>query len=318
MPGNWNQTSLGNIIDNPSELHSDNLSPKLRESEMNGDPIQPEQVVSSGHSPNLGEVFPETIEPPTRKTSHTSPALMRYGTAIEQPKIDDTSHNNFPPVDRNFSAMVSDDVDMEYWVRLAEGPGHPAYSQPDDFTSAYSAQTFYDEGSTALTDDWSLGRDPWQQESSLNSLKQIMEQGVQQTISERDDEGMKPGRFDGCTACDSKVTMGLSNRQGYLQIAEDGVPRYYGASSTMLHHGPNAITLPLTSRIETHGKAAITQANLDWPGDSNYEEQLINLFFVLHNPYMNIVDRDAYHQAREAYANGKSTLLYSLCLTNAM
>jgi hypothetical protein len=117
-----------------------------------------------------------------------------------------------------------------------------------------------------------------------------------------------------------EVTTNLSSRVGKLQVAEDGQLRYYGATSNLhiLHNGPNSLSQPSIRTIQAHGKHAIAQANLEWPGDHEYEEHLLDLFFAWHNPFTNVVDKSCYYRSRQAHANGHNATFYSLCLTNAM
>lgn len=116
------------------------------------------------------------------------------------------------------------------------------------------------------------------------------------------------------------VTKQLTSRLGRLQIAEDGQPRYYGATSNLhlLHSRPNSLVQPNIRNVITHGDAAIAQAGLQWEGDSAYEDHLINLFFSWHNALMYVLDKDIFFNERRKFQQGQTTDLYSPSLENAV
>ena len=80
------------------------------------------------------------------------------------------------------------------------------------------------------------------------------------------------------------VTKQLTSRLGRLQMAEDGRPRYYGATSNLhLLSGAGSLTQPNIRHVFVHGDAAIASAGLQWEADPDLETHLINLFFAWHN-----------------------------------
>lgn len=117
-----------------------------------------------------------------------------------------------------------------------------------------------------------------------------------------------------------EVTSQITSRLGRLQIAEDGQPRYYGATSNLhlLHSGPRSLIQPNIRHVVTHGDAAIAQAGLQWGGDPIYEDLLISLFFSWHNALMYVVDREIFLRERERFHSGQSTDYYSPALENAV
>ncbi|EHY53079.1 hypothetical protein HRR83_006080 [Exophiala dermatitidis] len=118
----------------------------------------------------------------------------------------------------------------------------------------------------------------------------------------------------------SDMTKQLTSRLGRLQIAEDGLPRYYGATSNLhiLHSGPNSLVQPNIRHVLTHGDAAISQAGLVWQGDLAYENHLTNLFFSWHNTLMHVLDKSIFLRARRQFKQGQMTDLYSPALENAV
>ncbi|KAH8817158.1 fungal-specific transcription factor domain-containing protein [Xylogone sp. PMI_703] len=116
------------------------------------------------------------------------------------------------------------------------------------------------------------------------------------------------------------VTSQISSRLGRLQIAEDGQPRYYGATSNLhlLHSGTRSLIQPNIRHVATHGDAAIAQAGLQWKEDPAYENLLINLFFSWHNVLMYVVDREIFLRERQRYRMGQTTDYYSPALENAV
>lgn len=116
------------------------------------------------------------------------------------------------------------------------------------------------------------------------------------------------------------VTSQITSRLGRLQVAGDGQPRYYGATSNLhlLHSGPRSLVQPNIRHVVTHGDAAISQAGLQWNGDPTYENLLISLFFSWHNALMYVVDKTIFLREREQFHLGKITDHYSPALENAV
>ncbi|RDL30011.1 uncharacterized protein BP5553_10638 [Venustampulla echinocandica] len=116
------------------------------------------------------------------------------------------------------------------------------------------------------------------------------------------------------------VARQITTRLGRLQIAEDGQPRYYGATSNLhlLHSGTRSLIQPNIRNIATHGDAAIAQAGLQWKEDPTYENLLIRLFFSWHNALMYVVDRATFLRERQRFYSGQSTDHYSPTLENAV
>lgn len=116
------------------------------------------------------------------------------------------------------------------------------------------------------------------------------------------------------------VARQITTRLGRLQIAEDGQPRYYGATSNLhlLHSGTRSLIQPNIRNIATHGDAAIAQASLQWKEDPTYENLLIRLFFSWHNALMYVVDRTTFLRERQRFHSGQSTDHYSPALENAV
>jgi hypothetical protein len=116
------------------------------------------------------------------------------------------------------------------------------------------------------------------------------------------------------------VTRQITSRLGRLQIAEDGQPRYYGATSNLhlLHSGSRSLIQPNIRHVVTHGDAAIARAGLQWRGDPAYENLLISLFFSWHNALMYVVDRTIFLRERQRFHSGQNTDHYSPALENAV
>jgi hypothetical protein len=316
-----NQASFGNTIDDSCELNSMVPVHELREPSIAANTTSPEQQNLSVHLPRLGEVLSNSIESPTRQIHQANTlALITQQTRLHHQHTQNGVHGGFAPLDPYFDSIVLEDSDLDYWVRLAEGPGYPVNSQLSDSTSNHAAEMSCDGAATGLTESLPHEGVLWAGEPHMSNSRPGMEGGEMESIIEPIDGAMELDTIVEKRTPDNKATIELSSRQGRLQIAEDGQLRYYGATSNMhiLHHGPDAISRPHIRRIETHGKEAIAKANLDWPGESSYEEHLIGLFFAWYNPFMNVVDNRAYYQARQLHADGKPSPLYSLCLTNAM
>ncbi|KPI36587.1 Nitrogen assimilation transcription factor nit-4 [Cyphellophora attinorum] len=118
----------------------------------------------------------------------------------------------------------------------------------------------------------------------------------------------------------SEVARQLTSRLGRLQIAEDGRPRYYGATSNLhlLHGGSDALTQPNIRHVMIHGEAAIMKAGLQWDRDASFEAHLMSLFFSWHNSLQFPVDKAIFLREREKYQAGLDTELYSPSLENAI
>lgn len=204
-----------------------------------------------------------------------------------------------PPFDSSdalYQFTMSGDPDLDYWVRSVEGPGYPLYSvNSNELTnSPHTDLTYF--SSRGEINDWQLG--------NMISAGSVPETGSCTAIS----------------TVEPPMHHQISDRLGKRQIAEDGCLRYYGATSNVhiLHNATEFLTEPHVRSVETHGKEAISQANLEWSGDLKYEEHLLDLFFAWHNPLFNVVDKCCFYRARAIYATGNRTLFYSPCLSNAM
>ena len=318
-PTSRSQVSFGNNGDGSCEPQSDVNANDLRGPISDYTVGLAEQQTIDAHLPRPRALLPEAMAQQAHRA--WTPALTTHQIRADQPHAERSRDTGLAPMDSYFDPPIPEDSDLDYWVRLAEGPGHPVYSQSSDSASNHTAQMSYDSGIADLSESWPLENALWSTGTPTASPGSALEPSEQDTTLCEPAGATRAGVVVGERGGpDNKVTRELSSRQGRLQIAEDGHPRYYGATSNMhlLHNGPHALSHLFSRSVEIHDKIAITQATLDWPGDREYEEHLIDLFFAWHNPYMNVVDSNAYYQSRQLHAAGQSTPLYSLCLTNAM
>lgn len=243
---------------------------------------------------------------------------------FEFSNADDSDNTLFEPIDADYNFTISGDPDLDYWVRSTEGPDHPSWAE----SMANPAQVSFEDGLDQSV-GWPLEDVLWSGSSLVGTSTISVERGghtstilgSNTSISHELSRGISHSAdIDELQNSEDEVTRQLSSRLGRLQIAEDGQLRYFGATSNLhiLHNGPSSLSQPYIRTTESHGKNAIVQANLEWLEDRDYEELLVELFFAWHNPFMNVVDKRCYYQARQLYAAGNSTPFYSLCLYNAM
>ncbi|KAK2754287.1 hypothetical protein FQN54_007167 [Arachnomyces sp. PD_36] len=118
----------------------------------------------------------------------------------------------------------------------------------------------------------------------------------------------------------------LSKRMGSLRVAEDGQLRYYGATSNM-HILRSSVASPsgsIPSLVAQDNSTAILVNN----GVGQYvapelEDHLIKLYLAWENPFIHVVDEEAFLDARRkvtSCANPKESFpsYYSALLVNAM
>lgn len=112
----------------------------------------------------------------------------------------------------------------------------------------------------------------------------------------------------------------FQNRNGCMQLVEDGHCRYFGATSN-LHLLPSGSLLnfqPGSSKLRAQQVEVLSRANLTWNGDHSYEQHLTHLFFAWHNSFIHAIDEAVYRHHQDQYANGMATQLYSPALANAI
>lgn len=107
---------------------------------------------------------------------------------------------------------------------------------------------------------------------------------------------------------------------GKLQLAEDGVMRYFGATSNLhwLHNGPFSSFRPDIHELRVHGHAALEKAQLLWDPDQTYIDSLFELYFTWDNALTNTVDLAVFHRENARYDQGLQSNYYSTTLENAM
>ncbi|KAH0841184.1 fungal specific transcription factor [Fonsecaea pedrosoi] len=119
---------------------------------------------------------------------------------------------------------------------------------------------------------------------------------------------------------ENDATEQLISRFGRLRLAEDGLRRYYGATSN-LHLTQNPLVYcfqPNIRTIASHGETDLARAGLQWKSDPTYEEHLTKLFFAWHNSLLNIVNETMYYHHRALYRAGVPTAYFSPTLENAV
>lgn len=118
----------------------------------------------------------------------------------------------------------------------------------------------------------------------------------------------------------------LSKRMGSLRVAEDGQLRYYGATSNM-HILRTSVTSPSESVPSRSGQYNTTEI-LVQGGVGHYvapelEDHLIKLYLAWENPFIHVVDEEAFLEARKkvtSRTNPKEPFpsYYSELLVNSM
>jgi len=102
----------------------------------------------------------------------------------------------------------------------------------------------------------------------------------------------------------------LSNRFGFLQIAEDGQSKYFGATSNL--HIISNNPLP-EYHVLGNSKQSGAQPDDNRPQSSNspisreLEDHLISLYFTWEAPLIRCVDKDLFLKEREESKNVTST-----------
>jgi hypothetical protein len=116
------------------------------------------------------------------------------------------------------------------------------------------------------------------------------------------------------------LTARLASRVGRLQAAEDGQRRFFGPPSNLhlRHPGTFSLYQPRIETLYTHGQLALHRAHLQYGSDTQYEEQLTNLFFAWDNPIINAVNYATYTREKARFEAGEEAPLYSPTLTDAM
>jgi hypothetical protein len=149
--------------------------------------------------------------------------------------------------------------------------------------------------------------------SSTSEVGDVAPVQIARSSENADGEGAQGGTVD-------DITTQIVSRLGRLQIAEDGQPRYFGATSNLhiLHNGPSTLFPPNIRNLSEDGEAAVVQAGLQWQEDVDYEDYLISLFFSWHNEFMWIVDKAIFLRERERVRHGEFSDLYSPTLVNSM
>lgn len=118
----------------------------------------------------------------------------------------------------------------------------------------------------------------------------------------------------------------LSKRMGSLRVAEDGQLRYYGATSNM-HILRSSMTNP-TENIppragQYNSSEILAQAGFGQYVAPELEDHLIKLYLAWENPFIHVVDEEAFLEARAkvtSSTNPKEPFpsYYSELLVNSM
>lgn len=118
----------------------------------------------------------------------------------------------------------------------------------------------------------------------------------------------------------------LSKRMGSLRVAEDGQLRYYGATSNM-HILRSSVTSPsesVPSRTGQYNSSQIlVQAGIGQYVATELEDHLIKLYLAWENPFIHVVDEEAFLEARRKVTSsnnpkGPFPSYYSELLVNSM
>ncbi|KAK7885116.1 hypothetical protein LTR67_010607 [Exophiala xenobiotica] len=183
------------------------------------------------------------------------------------------------------------DLDVRYWVKLAEGTGVPPVSAP---TAAHGSV----------------------QSSAMMDVEHPSQLGTGNLQREQPHSNLDTGKIH----ITGRVTQQLSSRQGKMRVAEDGRAHYYGATSNLhiFHSGLSALYQPHIRNVRTHGNTAIEQLGLEWEGDATHEEHVLKLFFAWHNPLMHVVDKAMFLQGQKLYEAQGIDQCYSPALANAI
>lgn len=263
----------------------------------------------------------------------------------DEPSIADQAKASHPPSDQPVSTLPQHDLTAldfdagplqsqavasgwEYWSTPSDATQllwNMASNHADAFTTMESPGQFRENlflqdfeldvgtpeaspvGHQASPDDDELHSSPAQTTQSARSETKLARPWSPERRGEQDNT---PG----------DVTRQLTSRLGRLQMAEDGRPRYYGATSNLhlLHSGPGSLTQPNIRHVMVHGDAAVALAGLQWESDHAYESHLINLFFSWHNSLQFPVDKTIFLRERDKYKSGQSTDLFTPSLENAI
>jgi hypothetical protein len=244
---------------------------------------------------------------------------------------DDRSHPETGQGDSqaDFALTISDNPDLDYWIRVAEGPSrfspcatHGHLRMDDGSISCNCEISGMLEDFPEVETMWASNILDRHSDSLLESSREIRDQSTSSGLAfshANSASRVWTAEVKKSTHID-EITKQISDRFGRFQIAEDGQVRYYGATSNLhiLHNGPSALTQPSLRRIEDCGDVAIAQAGLAWPSDDQYLKHVVDLFFCWHNPLVNVVDPVTFFRAERIHASGQKTPFYSLCLANAM
>jgi len=226
--------------------------------------------------------------------------------------------------------MLSSDLtqDWEYWIGLGDtadffSPVYVGETRPtlnveqSPFVSVQEPLIASLSRGTATPDT-----SPGSQDATTEAFGDLPS-AVRENSADQNSKGEKVRSHDVANEAGpvlDDVTRQITSRLGRLQIAEDGQPRYYGATSNLhlLHSGPQSLCQPNIRNVVTHGDAAIAQAGLQWEEDLAYEDNLIHLFFSWHNALMYVVDKAIFFRERQRFRSGQHTDLYSPALENAV
>ena len=92
----------------------------------------------------------------------------------------------------------------------------------------------------------------------------------------------------------------LSKRMGSLRVAEDGQLRYYGATSNMhILRSSKSPSESMPSRLGNYNSADyLVQAGVGHYVYPELEDHLIKLYLTWENPFIHVVDEEAFLEAR--------------------
>ncbi|KAM5347770.1 hypothetical protein ACJ41O_007594 [Fusarium nematophilum] len=203
---------------------------------------------------------------------------------------------------------------LQYWVDMANGPGFDVGSiEPPD-----------DEGLEEDADDRMIDK-------GLSSSLHEVPSGSARPSGSPSNAASRSRRLSSATAAprvdrieaqpdSSPHSRQVHTRAGKLQVAEDGHQRYFGATSNLhlVHNGPYSCFSPSFRDIRVDGDVAIKNAGLEWIGDPEYEQHLLDCYFTWVNPLTSLVDRGLFDQARGDVLPSEGVELYSPALENAM
>lgn len=117
----------------------------------------------------------------------------------------------------------------------------------------------------------------------------------------------------------SKFIKRLADCSGSMSVNDRSNVHYYGPSSIFhlsdsSHLSATLPAWPTSSQLER----SYIQAGLEWKPDTEYEDQLVNLFFAWHNPALHAVDKSVFIAAQSRAASAQATQFFSPFLKDSL